>query len=182
MVSLTLTLLALSLLVLAPLGVMSGVAAARFRRRALTAQASQDAPPQPIEASAPGLPTILRLGQEAVDAGDYARALTWFDTALQLDPQAAQVHLCRGLCLAKLERADEAASAFEAAAGIDPADTVAAFHLARAHGVLGSERDALRALEPLLEAVPGLAEQVWEDPAFERLHDHPRFLQLTGRL
>lgn len=139
-------------------------------------------PEQADEPLPAGLPGILHLGQDAVDRGAYGEALGWFDCAVRLDPEASQVHLCRGLCLSELDRVDEALTAYATAIAIDPADGLARFHLAKAHGSLGHERDAIEALAPLVKAMPELAQAAYDDPCFSRLRDHPSFLGLVGRL
>lgn len=130
----------------------------------------------------PGVPGMLLLGERAVATGHVEEGLLWFQAASRLEPGATAAHVCQGLCLLGLARPDEAAYAFRLASRLDPGDLGVKLSLARSEGLAGDGRAALAALAPVLAATPEIADDVFEDPVFEALRDHPRFLQLTGRL
>jgi Tfp pilus assembly protein PilF len=109
-------------------------------------------------------------------------ALACFDEAIHLAPQLALAHLGRALCLVELGEEAEAAEALLDALAAPDQDGEVTMHLARMLAKEGSHAEAMDLLGAAFQADESLVEGAARDPAFRSLGDHPRFLQLTGRL
>jgi tetratricopeptide (TPR) repeat protein len=137
--------------------------------------------------------------------GDSAGALARYDAALRLDPGLQAAQNMKQAALVDLKRYDEALSMAQAwpepmrsvlaaiiAAKRDPArkpeairriladdfDIIKAGHLAS----IGAYDQALDELEREFDAQVPLRELTWCQPAFEPLHDNPRFKALLKRI
>ncbi len=130
----------------------------------------------------PGLGGILRLGQQAVDRGEYEDAAVWFRTALDVRPDLPVAHLCLGLCRGELEGPEAALDSLDQAIELDPTDAMARYCRAQALAKGGRTGEVIDALAPLTPGTEALADTILSDPAFAELRDHPRLLALLGRL
>jgi tetratricopeptide (TPR) repeat protein len=94
-------------------------------------------------------------------AGDYAGALKEFDRLAQIDPLSGRFQLGRGLCFLKMGQKNDALSAFQKAAELDPKLPDAHYHLAVLYQERGEvekseqERRAFEALETIGENKTG---------------------------
>lgn len=129
-----------------------------------------------------GLGGILRLGQRAVDQGEYEDAAIWFRTALDVRPDLPVAHLCLGLCRAEIEGPEAALESLDQAIELDPTNAMARYCRAQALAKNGHTSQAMDALAPLIVGTEAMADAVLSDPAFTELRDHPRLLALLGRL
>lgn len=103
------------------------------------------------DASAATPQTPWQRGHAALQAGRPQEALTFFQAAQQLAPKNPDVSNNLGVCLAKLQRHDEALQAFRTALTRDPAHRPALKNLARllqARGSADAVIQLLSALEP----------------------------------
>jgi tetratricopeptide (TPR) repeat protein len=149
------------------------------------APAFQPAPaaaPAPSAAGADPAHVRLAHARAALARGDARAALACFDDAAHLAPDLAIAHLVRSLC--HLELGDEAMAAeclLDALAVPDQTGDVT-LHLARMVAREGSHREAMDLLAVAFALDDRAAEAAAQDPAFAGLRDHPRFLQLVGKL
>lgn len=136
-----------------------------------------------LEAQPPtGVDGVLTVAQACVDRGDFEAASRWFETAIALRPRMTVAHFCLGLVLEELGRDEEALEAFTSAkelGGTGPAPT---YRQARILARLDRSKAALSHLAEALSEEPQLRDDAAEDPAFQPLMDHPRFLAILGRL
>ncbi len=130
----------------------------------------------------PGLGGILRLGQRAVDEGEYEEAAVWFRTALDVEPDLPVAHLCLGLCRGEVEGPEAALESLDRAVDLDPTNAMARYCRAQALARGGRTGAVIEALAPLAPGTDAMAEAILADPAFADLRDHPRLLALLGRL
>ncbi len=130
----------------------------------------------------PGLGGILRLGQRAVDDGEYEEAAVWFRTALDVEPDLPVAHLCLGLCRGEVEGPEAALASLDRAVDLDPTNAMARYCRAQALARGGQTGAVIDALAPLAPGTDAMAEAILADPAFADLRDHPRLLALLGRL
>lgn len=130
----------------------------------------------------PGLGGILRLGQRAVDDGEYEDAAVWFRTALDVEPDLPVAHLCLGLCRGEVEGPEAALESLDRAVDLDPTNAMARYCRAQALARGGQTGAVVDALAPLAPGNEVMAEAILADPAFADLRDHPRLLALLGRL
>lgn len=92
-------------------------------------------------------------------------------------------HLCLGVCLAGLDRDEEALESLGHAAELAPGDPVPVYHQARILARMGRSPEALDRLARVVPVLPDeMVQALAGDEAFSSLADHPRFLALTGRL
>lgn len=130
----------------------------------------------------PGLGGILRLGQRAVDNGEYEDAAVWFRTALDVKPDLPVAHLCLGLCRGEVEGPEAALDSLDRAVDLDPTNAMARYCRAQALARAGQTGEVIDALAPLAPGTDAMADAILADPAFADLRDHPRLLALLGRL
>lgn len=130
----------------------------------------------------PGLGGILRLGQRAVDDGDYEEAAIWFRTALDVEPELPVAHLCLGLCRGEVEGPEAALESLDRAVDLDPTNAMARYCRAQALARGGQTGAVIDALAPLAPGTEAMGDAILADPAFADLRDHPRLLALLGRL
>lgn len=126
-------------------------------------------------------PHPLRLAQQALAQGDALVALAAFERALADEPDLAVAHLGRATCLARLARDAEAADALDRALGNAGAERVA-MRLAAACARDGHAGFAMDILGRVLDSAPHVAAEMADDAALRALRDHPRFLQMVGKL
>lgn len=147
------------------------------------APAAAAVPPDPaVRIATATVPSLLRAGKAALDAGDVDEAIAWFTQATKLDPRLAVAHFSRGVCLASVARHDEAYRALKKAHALDPLEGAYRLELARAGARTGRGSEAMTLLWSLIAILPELAGDVADDDAFASLLDHPRFLLMVGRL
>ena len=96
-------------------------------------------------AAAVDVDTVIACAATALRAHSFDNALTILEAALILDPDHPRAWAMAGLALERLEREDEARSAYEAAIGLDDGDLVTALSLAGLYARRG-EQDRARAL------------------------------------
>lgn len=146
-------------------------------------ETTETSKPGPGTSLPPGAPALLELAQAAVRREDHEEAIGWFETAIALQPDLSVAHLCLGVCLARLDRDEEALESLGHAAQLAPGDPVPVYHQARILARTGRSQEALDRLARVVPVLPGeMVEAMAEDEAFSSLGDHPRFLALTGRL
>ena len=95
------------------------------------------------------------LGLEAASRGDMVMAQDQFEAALRARPGDVTAAFNGGLCLVKLRRFGEAATAFRTALASDPMHAKAAFYLGVALVEEGEADKAVAALRRALELLPG---------------------------
>ena len=78
--------------------------------------------PRPVE-------TVLLVGQLWTEIGDYARAISTLQQALQSNPSLPRAHLYCGLAYIHWERWSDAAREFEAELALQPGEPDALYHL-----------------------------------------------------
>lgn len=191
----------------APAGafLIAGVAMARLRARPAEKPTHQgpteperregrtdgdEPPPDPDPAASaflddpppPGVDGVLEIAQANVDRGDFEAAARWFETAIALRPRLTVAHFCLGLTLEQLGRDEEALEAFRAADELGGPGVAPTYRQARILARMDRRRDALTLLSKVLAEEPQLRDDAAEDPVFERLKDHPRFLAMLGQL
>ncbi len=143
--------------------------------------------PPPSATRQPGEPADaahvrLAHAREALRAGNVRLALACFDEALHLRPDLPVAHLGRAMCLAQLGDEAEAAESLLDALQLPDAGGDVTLHLARIVAREGAHREAMDLLGEAFSLDKTLVEEAADDPAFGHLRDHPRFLQLVGRL
>ena len=131
-----------------------------------------------------GDPALVRLAhaRAALGRGDTRAALECFDESILLRGNIAVAHLGRAMCLAELGHETEASEALLAALELPDSDGSVTMHLARMLAGEGSIQDAMDLLGRAFSLDERLVEEAARDPAFGVLADHPRFLQMIGRL
>jgi Flp pilus assembly protein TadD len=131
----------------------------------------------PSDASAATPSTPWERGRAALQAGRAQEALTFFQAAQQLAPKNPDVSNNLGVCLAKLQRHDEALQAFRAALTLDPSHRPALKNLAR----LLRARGSADAVIPLLSALePALRDAVlWQElgAAYDAIGDRGQAIE-----
>lgn len=137
----------------------------------------------PFLAQAPpeGVEGVLAVARAHLSRDEHAAAASWFELAADLAPDRPTPHFCRGLCLERLDRVDEAMAAYDSARRAG-ADATPLYRQARLLAAGGRPQDALERLREALDAEPALREDAVHDEAFASLGDHPRFLALIGEL
>lgn len=130
----------------------------------------------------PGVPGILLLGKQALEVGEPGLASAWFEVAIELEPRCAQAHLCLGVAFQAMGERSAAVEALQRAMDLDPGNALARLHLARCLVEATRTSEAIAALAPMTGTHREVDDALYEDPAFETLQDHPRFLSLVGRL
>lgn len=123
----------------------------------------------------------LRVAQEALARGDPAAALAAFERALRSEPALAVAHLGRAVCLARLGDEPAATAALDRALREPGAERVAV-SLAAACARDGHPAFGMDILARVLDASPGLAPAIAADGRLSGFWDHPRFLQMVGKL
>jgi len=109
---------------------------------------STSRPPAP----SPAPPTPYDLGVKAVQAGDYARALTLFQKVVQTDPRNADAWNHLGFSHRQLKQFDLSLAAYQRALGINPDHRGANEYLGELYlqmGDLGKARERLDKLSAL---------------------------------
>lgn len=106
--------------------------------------------PTPAATATPSADEHLDMGNEYLDQGQFAQAITEFQAAIQLDPDLTNVHYNLGLAYQKQDKLEEAAAAYLEAIQLDP-------DLADVHNNLGLIYDAQgkpdQAIVEYLEAI-----------------------------
>lgn len=124
----------------------------------------------------------LRVAQRLLRMGNHAAALRVLEVAVDESPQHALAHLGRAICLAELGREEEANDALGAVLACPMEDGYVALHLACASAQKGAHALAMGLLEVAVQATPALAQRALDDPAFQAVRDHPRFLMIVGAI
>lgn len=108
--------------------------------------------------------------QEALSVGGFGFALMLADSVAAREPEFSGAHFLRGQIFTEMERYDEAASAFERAAMLDPDNVAVKFNLANNAYRREQYREALRRYDEILDAIRGSGEvRIYEeDPRGER--------------
>ncbi len=123
----------------------------------------------PAPAAQPKLTaTLIRLGNEALAAGDTRRARERFERAVLADPKSATARAGLGRALLAAGRSDEARTALAAAVAADPNEADAHLALAELAAQRGDTAEARAALERGI-AIDGA-----------RIDAHARLAELTG--
>lgn len=139
--------------------------------------ASRGSPPP-----TPGVDGVLEMGRDAVAEGRFEDAIPWFETAIAARPRLAVSHHCLGLCLYELGRFEQAVEAFRHAVSLQPGNPALEYNLARGLAASGRTEAAMDLVVEVIEAYPGMFDQLRADPVFEDLVDHPVLLARLGRL
>ena len=98
---------------------------------------------------------LIKRGDAARDARHWARAALWYEEALLLVPQRADIHVQRGHMLKEASAFEEAEQAYLAAGALIPDDSDLALQLGHFYKVAGRREDARAAYERALILKPG---------------------------
>jgi len=102
-------------------------------------------------AEAPDLPVLLQRGRQAMDAGEWDRAIGFFRRALEADPDEPTAHASLGLILHRAGHPDRALKSFERALARDPTSPAALWGKGLVlYESLGKTAEAVRTWEALL--------------------------------
>ncbi|MBI4589981.1 MAG: cytochrome c-type biogenesis protein CcmH [Candidatus Rokubacteria bacterium] len=102
-------------------------------------------------AEAPDLPVLLERGRQAMEAGEWDRAIGFFRRALEADPDEPTAHASLGLILHRAGHPDRALKSFERALARDPASPQALWGKGLVlYESLGKTAEAIRTWETLL--------------------------------
>jgi tetratricopeptide (TPR) repeat protein len=104
--------------------------------------------------------------QSALQSGQFEAALNAIDQAIALDPRT-DYHVVRGVSLAQLGRANEAASAFQSAIAADPSNAKAFYNFATHMYQQGRKQEALAYAK----------QAVAKDPAHQSAADLVRLIE-----
>ena len=99
-----------------------------------------------------------RKGLARHGAGDFAGALSAYDSALLAAPHLAAIHYGRGNSLIMLGRLEQAIQAFDRCLALDPGQAAALYNKAMVLIQLQRWQDALAVLDALVRKHPGLAD------------------------
>ncbi|MBI3029070.1 MAG: cytochrome c-type biogenesis protein CcmH [Candidatus Rokubacteria bacterium] len=102
-------------------------------------------------AEAPDLPVLLQRGRQAMDAGEWDRAIGFFRRALEVDPDEPTAHASLGFILHRAGHSDRALKSFERALARDPTSPPALWGKGLVlYESLGKTAEAIRTWETLL--------------------------------
>ncbi len=102
-------------------------------------------------AAAPDLPVLLQRGRQAMDAGEWDRAIGFFRRALEVDPDEPTAHASLGLILHRAGHPARALKSFERALARDPTSPPALWGKGLVlYESLGKTAEAIRTWEALL--------------------------------
>lgn len=101
------------------------------------------------------VPTIAALSYET---GDYARAATYYETALKSDPKDAELNNSLGLALTKQDKTLEAIAAFQRAIQILPQFAEAHYNLGEVYDKTNREKEAVAEYQEAIRQDPSFAE------------------------
>ncbi|HLK32669.1 MAG TPA: tetratricopeptide repeat protein, partial [Terriglobales bacterium] len=107
-----------------------------------------------LEGRRPQASTMVLVAQAWSEMGNYPRAVTACQRALEADPNLAQAHGIAGLALIHEDQSAEAAAEFRAQLLQDPADSDAEYHLAFVLFQLSQEKEAVQHLRNVLARTP----------------------------
>lgn len=115
-------------------------------------------------------------------AGDFDGAGEAARRAVELDPDLETAQFNLGNALWEQDRLEEAAERYQRSWELNPAFHQAPYNLACVLSVLERFDEALAALERAFELRPELIARALEDEDLTKLHDHPRFAELTTEI
>ena len=101
---------------------------------------------------------LVKKGQNAMVRMDVPAAMTYFDSALKLDPDQAQAAYGRGRILLKMGETQKAMADFTTAIIADPAFGLAYLRRGEAHMELKNPDGAFKDFEAAIKASPNVAE------------------------
>jgi tetratricopeptide (TPR) repeat protein len=102
-------------------------------------------------AETPDLPVLLQRGRQAMDAGEWDRAIGFFRRALEADPDEPTAHASLGLILHRAGHSDRALKSFERALARDPTSPPALWGKGLVlYESLGKTAEAIQTWETLL--------------------------------
>lgn len=136
----------------------------------------------PLAEGADAAHVRLAHARNALAQGDVRLALSCFDEAAHLRPDLPIAHLGRAMCLTEMGEQAEASEALLDALALPDATGEVTMHLARILALEGAHADAMDLLAQAFALDDSLVAGAVADPAFRTLGDHPRFLQMVGRL
>jgi len=117
-----------------------------------------------LQALAPNsLPALLLRAREFEEAKDLENALTTLDAALEFNAHSAELQIARCKLLGKLERAQEALDAADAAIAIAPGDAEAIFVRGLSLEAMLDFSGALREYQRVIEIDPRNADAHWNE-------------------
>jgi rhomboid protease GluP len=93
-------------------------------------------------------------GQAALDAGDYARAVTELERTVAKDPRAADGYFYLGVAYGQLEQSALAAQAYEQALRLAPSALDIRWNLALTYADLGQYKEAIAQMEEFIALGP----------------------------
>ncbi len=108
------------------------------------------------------LEAMLLIGQLWTEIGDYARAISTLQQALQFNPSLPNAHFYCGLAYIRWEHWPEAAKEFQAELAIQPDDADAQYHLGFAYMQQSKIDDAVAAFRQVVSAHPDYANAQYE--------------------
>jgi len=105
---------------------------------------------------------LLLIGQLWTEIGDYSRAITTFQQALQSDPSLPKAHLYAGIACIHWEHWSEASKEFEAELKLAPGDPDAMYHLGFVAMQQSRTDEATLLFRQVIAAHPGYANAQYE--------------------
>jgi len=102
--------------------------------------------------------SLYSKGLTLVWAGEYEKALPYFEEAVKQDTSYADAYFLIGYCNDELGRHNEAVEAFKQAIRLKPDYALAHYNLGVAYGKLGLLNEALEAFKQAIRLKPDLAE------------------------
>jgi len=107
------------------------------------------APPKPLT-----FDQLIAQAEKLREAEQAQKALTFYEKALELQPEDPDAHTGAGWCLVDLEQYDEAVAEFKTALESAPRLTDAHMGLAEAYRGKGMKRDAIKHYQAYLDVLP----------------------------
>jgi tetratricopeptide (TPR) repeat protein len=97
---------------------------------------------------------FIEQATQSIQSGQFGGALQLLDQALALDPQEADIHLLRGICLSQTGQPAAATEAFQRAIALDPNSAKARYNLAVHQYAQGQKREALQSAQDAVAIDP----------------------------
>lgn len=126
--------------------------------RPLAEWASSVKKEEPTVLTEPTLEQLGKKGEALLEAGEYEKALSYFEKVAQKNPDIAEVWANIGSCQAHLGHFEEAIFVTERAVELNPDLATAHYNLGGVYGTVGRWEDALKAYQKTLQLKPNDAD------------------------
>ncbi len=100
---------------------------------------------------------LSRAGNELAERDDFAKAIGYYNEALEVDPESPTTQFNRALALHRLGRIDDTISSYQRVIELEPTTAVAHLNLGAILAGAGRLKDGLAHLEKAVQLNPGLA-------------------------